>query len=229
MNKNDLNQLILNVHDYNINYNTRELYLHSDYNSGEEEPGVEYKMATTFIKNISILSNQSQKLPILVHMHSVGGEWNDGMAIFNTVRFCPNPITFIAYAQAYSMSGILLQCADRRILAPDCEIMIHYGSIGVSAISAAAKSAIDSNERSCKRMLEIFAKRAFISGEFFKEKGYTEQKVYDYLDKKLKEKADWYLSAKEAVYYGFADAILGEKGYTNINKLKINVKTKGII
>lgn len=228
--KSELEQLITDAHGHNINYHNREIYLHSSYWDDESgsEAGVEYRMATTFIKNLHILSNQSST-SILVHMHSVGGEWNDGMAVFNSIRFAAAPITIISYSQASSMTGIILQSADRRLMTPDCEFMIHHGSIGISATSPAVKSAIDVNERNCKRMLQIFARRAVKSSKFFKEKKYTEEKIVAFIDRKLKDKTDWYLTAEEAVYYGFADAILGSKGFETVERLRCETKFKGIL
>ena len=37
------------------------------------------------------------------------------------------------------------------------------------------------------------------------------------------KRADWWLSAEEAVENGFADATLGEKGYESIARVKQNV------
>jgi len=225
--KTELEQLISDIHSYNLNYHSREIYLHSSFSGccDEDEMGVEYRMATCFIKNLHLLAGQSPEQPVVIHMQSVGGNWGDGMAIFNSMRFSPVPITMIAYAQASSMSGIILQAADCRVLAPDCEFMIHHGSIALANNSMAVKSAVDSNEKACRRMLDIFAKRAK-HGKFFKERGYNETKIRAYLDRKIKEKSDWYLNAEEAVYYGFADGILGESGYGSLEEVKMYEKFK---
>lgn len=215
-------QLINEVHTYCINYQTRELYLHGFYD--ESEPGVDYRMATTFVKNVHILDQQGNE-NILVHMHTIGGEWADGMAAFNTIRLAKSPVTILAHAQASSMSGIILQAADKRVLMPDCEMMIHHGSIGVYDNSIAVKSAIESNERTRKRMLTIFAQRA-INGQYFKERDYDVKKIAIYLDSKLRQKSDWYLPADEALYYGFCDGVFGEKGYETLEKIRINRKIK---
>lgn len=226
--KTELEQLISDIHNHHLNYHAREIYLHSCWNDDEGggEQGVDYRMATTFIKNLHVLINQNADLPIVVHMHSIGGEWNDGMAMFNAIRFAPTPVSILAYAQASSMTGILLQAADYRILTPDCEFMIHHGSLAVSNTSMAVKSAIDMNERYCKRMLEIFARRAK-NGKFFKERGYNESKIKSYIDRKIKDKGDWFMSADEAIYYGMADGILGTPGQETAEQLRVYTKYKG--
>jgi ATP-dependent protease ClpP protease subunit len=226
--KTELEQLISDIHSYHLNYHSREIYLHSSFGGccDDDELGVEYRMATAFIKNLHLIVGQNAELPILVHMQTVGGNWGDGMAIFNSIRFAPTPVTIVAYAQASSMSGIILQSADCRVLAPDCEFMIHHGSLAVADNSMAVKSAVDSNEKACRRMLDIFAKRAR-TGKYFKERGMSESKIKTFLDRKIKEKSDWYLSAEEAVHYGFADGILGESGYESLEDLKVVEKYKG--
>jgi len=218
----EIPQLVNDIHCYNINYQTRELYLHGRY--ADEEPGVDYRMATTFVKNIHVLEDDSQS-NILVHMHSVGGEWSDGMAVFGTMRHIKSPVTIITYAQASSMSGVILQGADKRVLMPDCEFMIHHGSLIVDDNSMAVKSAVDQNERFCKRMLQIFAERA-IMGRYFREREYSLKQVKAYIDRKIKSRSDWYLSAEEAVDYGFADGVLGEKGFETIGKCRNGRKYK---
>jgi len=226
--KTELEQLITDIHCHHLNYHTRDIYLHSWWGDDEagDERGVEYRMATTFVKNLHILLNQNAEMPILVHMHSVGGSWNDGMAMFNAIRFSSAPISILAYAQASSMTGILLQAADCRIIAPDCEFMIHHGSLAIENTSMAVKSAVDMNERYCKRMLEIFARRAKV-GEYFKERGFNESKIKTFIDRKIKDKGDWFLNAEEAVYYGFADGILGDEGYDAPDQLRVYEKYKG--
>jgi ATP-dependent protease ClpP protease subunit len=212
-------QALSDIHAHSINLVNREIYLHSHYrDSEEEEPGVDYRMATTFIKNLHILEQQGRS-NILIHMHTIGGSWNDGMAMFHAIRFAKSSITMVAYAQASSMSGVLLQAANRRILIPDCEFMVHHGSIAVDANSMAAKSAIDANQRACKRMVEIFAERA-VEGSYFVERGNKPGQVKRFIDRKIKDTNDWFLTPGEAVDYGFADGILGEEGFENYAEIR---------
>jgi ATP-dependent Clp protease protease subunit len=213
-----IEQLISDVHNHNINNQSRELYLHGHIDSYEEEPGVDYRMSTSFIKNIHLLQSQSSK-NILVHMHTIGGSWHDGMAMFNSMRFSKCPITILAYAQASSMSGVVLQAADKRILTPDCELMIHHGSISLDDNTMAVKSAVDQNEKYCKRMLQIFAQRAIL-GKYFKDRNYGIKKTMSFIDSKIRQSSDWYLSAEESVYYGFSDGILGDKGFESLSKIR---------
>jgi ATP-dependent Clp protease protease subunit len=219
-------QLISEIHNHHVNHLTRELYLHG-YMDAPEEPGVDYRMATSFIKNIHILDLQNSQ-NILVHMHTIGGNWSDGMAIFNTMKLSKSPITIIGYAQASSMSGIVFQAANKRVLMPDCEMMIHHGSIALDDNTMAVKSAVEQNERSCVRMLQIFAERAIL-GRYFKDRKYSLKRTMTFIDQKIKQASDWYLSPEEAVYYGFADGIFGDKGFETISKVRSVSKNRKVL
>ena len=214
-------QIISEIHDYQINLASREIYLHSHLDA-EDDPGVEYKMAVAFVKNLHMLDFKGSG-NILVHMHTEGGVWSDGMAIFNSIRFARSPVTMLAYAQASSMGGVVLQAADKRVLMPDCELMVHHGSITVDENTVAAKSAIDQNERFCKRMLQVFGERA-VHGQYFKERKYSLRRTMNFIDSKIRQAGDWFLTPEEAVYYGFADGIMGSKGFENLKKIRMGKK-----
>lgn len=216
-------QLISEIHNHHVNHLSREIYLHG-YADADEEPGVEYRMATSFVKNMHILDAQGSR-NILVHMHTIGGNWSDGMAIFNTIQTSKSPVTILGYAQASSMSGIVFQAADKRVLMPDCEMMIHHGSVAISDTSMAVKSAIDQNEKFCRRMLQIFAERA-VTGKYFKERKYSLKKIMTFMDQKIRQNGDWFLMPDEAVYYGFADGIYGEKNFETQTKIRVGRKRK---
>lgn len=216
-------QVLYDIHNHFVNLNRREIYLHSYYvKDDESEPGVDYRQATAFIKNLHLLDQAPHK-PILVHLHSTGGCWDNGMAIFNSVEYAKSEITMLGYAQTSSMSGIIFQSADLRVMMPDCHFMLHHGYSGGSMVHPyALKNEAMMQEKACKRMLKIFAEKAYNSGcEFFsRKKSATLETVYNFFDKKLKDEVDWYLTSEEAVFYGFADAILGSDDYPDLDSLR---------
>jgi len=204
-------QLLQDVHHFGVNIRDREIFLTSHHAGGDspEESEIEHRSATTFIKNLSVLEKLGWS-KITVNMHIDGGNWSDGMAIFNAIQLAKSHITIIAHGQASSMSGIVLQAADTRIMMPDCHFMLHYGSVGLEANSNAASEFVKTNDAWGKRMLNIFAEKC-VNGEYFKSKKMSPQKVTEFLDKGMKEKVDWYMTAKQAKYLGFCDRIYGEK------------------
>lgn len=214
------------VHTHGVNIPWNEIYLHSTYSdvSDDEgnayEPGVDYKQATTFIKNLHVLDVEPFD-PILVHLHSIGGNWDDGMAICDSIILARSPVTIVAYAQASSMSGVILQSADLRLMMPNCHFLMHYGSTSGGGHPMAVKSHTDFHEREITKMLMLFAERAYSTGQYFKaKKSATVKTAHTFFEKQLKKHVDWFLSAEEAVYYGLADSVLGGKEYPDLHSLR---------
>ena len=197
------------MHEVCLNVKNREIYLHSYPTESGEESGIDYLVATRFIKNMHYL-NLSAKKPITVHLHWDGGSWIDGMSIYDSISLSQSPITVIGYASVSSMSTIIMQAASTRLLMPNSEFMVHYGSMGVDGNAISVKSAVDQNELANKKMLEIYTEKCANSDNF---KGYTEGRIKKFIDKKMKEKQEWYMTPQEAIDYGFADAIYGSRGY----------------
>lgn len=223
----DLGQMIWDLHSFNIDPYSREIYLHPYIDNVDEESvgEVEFRMATKFIKNLNFL-NQIGDSPILIHQHTCGGDWDEGITIYDSILHSKSLTTIIGYAHVRSMSSITFQAADRRILMPNTEVVIHLGMVGVDDRSRAAYENIESAKRSDMRMLEIYTSRC-IYGKFFKGKEYNSKQVFKYIKKQITEHHDdWILTAKEAVSYGFADAIFGHRGYQSMDKIRTVKKSR---
>lgn len=212
--------LISDINSYGLDVNNREIYLHSYIGSHEEEaPGVDYRMTAMFYKNLRLLDTVNQN-PIVIHMHSVGGSWHDGMAIFDAITVCQSFVTIVVYGQAESMSSVILQAADSRIMMPNAYFMAHFGSSGYGGNYLDVQQAARFEKKEMELMLDIYSERV-IKGKYIKE-SYTDpnhEKVKNFLKRKLKD-GDWYLDAEEAVYYGFADNVLNSRRYPSIDSLK---------
>lgn len=210
---------ISDVQAYGLDIKNRELYLHGYIGNTDEDPGVEYRMASQLYKNIRLLDNVN-KNPIIIHMFSVGGEWDAGMAIFDAITLCQSYVTIIAYGQASSMSSIILQSADKRIMTPNAHFMAHYGFVDCGGDHLSAQNYAKVDKKSTETMIDIYTDGC-VKGKYFKDHytDLTEEKVRNYLKRKLKD-GDWYLDANEAVYYGFADAVLDTRKYPHIDSLK---------
>jgi len=219
--KDNIEQLVNDIHNHDVNLYDREVYIHGYYKGDSEDSGlIDWRVSTTFIKNLRLLDVISND-PILIHLQSEGGDWGSGMAMYNAIEHTKSYVIMLAYGETCSMAPIIFQSADFRVLMPDSLIMIHYGSIGMDEMSSVAvKSMVDVNEAASKKMLQIFAEKA-IKSKFFK--GKSHKQVESYIDKKLKEKHDWYMTAEEAVEMGFADTILGSGSYHHIDDLKKGV------
>lgn len=211
-----------NIHTFGLDTKNREVYLHSCLD-GEEEGGVDYRSAVIFEKNIRYLNSISAD-PILVHMHLPGGDWQDCLGMYDCIKASKAKIVILAYAKAESSSSFLLQAADLRILMPNTNVMIHYGSFSLDGEhSKAAVAGIQWNEQECDKMVEIFTDRCMQS-EIAKQKNWKRMMARKHIVSQLANKCDWILTAHQAVEYGFADGVLGDKKYASIDSIKTKAK-----
>ena len=135
--------------------------------------------------NIRILDKISRD-PIIIHMHSVGGSWNDGMAIFDAIQLAKSYVTIISYGQAESMSSVILQAADKRVMMPNSYFMCHFGSSGYSGNYLDVQKGAAFEKRITELMLDIYT-QSCLKGKYFKEQ-YTEptfEKVKNYLKRRI--------------------------------------------
>lgn len=205
------------LHAHGINLMDFSIYLTGypkEYGDGGDaqydEPGVEYQMATQFIKNLHILSSKDPKKPILIHMKTCGGYWEEGMAIFDAIRACPNPTTILSYTHARSMSSIILQAADKRVLMPHSYFLFHEGTLALSGTSKVVLSMARWEEKiTGPTMLDIYSHSLKKKGKYSK---HSPAWIKAMLQKHMNAKEDVHLTAREAVDWGFADEVFGAGG-----------------
>lgn len=215
---------ISNIHQFNIDPDNRELYLHAPLDNIEDS-NLDYRSAVIFEKNLRYLNLISLE-PILVHMHLPGGEWQDCLGMYDAIKASKARVIILAYARAESSSSVLLQAADLRILMPNTNVLIHYGSFSLDGEhSKAAASSIEWNEKECDKMVDIFTDRC-INSCIYQEKNWKRMMAKKHILSQLANKCDWILTADEAVHYGFADGVLGSKKFPNIDFLKSYIKRK---
>jgi len=214
----DFLELINQVHNYDLNPFNREIYLHSHYSGHDEEGGIEYRMATQFIKNFNLL-DQHGKENILIHLHSPGGDWIHGMAMLDTIQIAQSTVSILAYGEVSSMSSILFQAACKRVMMPSCEFMIHRGFLSLEGVASTVQSNAAWNKKTDMTMLKLYASRA-VNGDFFRQRDMNKNQVIKFIDKKIRKLGDWNLSAEQAVYYGLADGVFGQNGYESLDKVR---------
>jgi len=198
------------IHEYWVDIDRREIWIHgfdtniqSDYEGNE--PGVDYMMANRVIKNLHMLRYASAKKPVVVHLHTCGGIWEEGMALYDTIRMMPYPVTMVSYTHARSMSSIILQAADTRLMLPNSCFMFHYGTLAVGGHAPTVHSNVDFARQNDQTMLSIYVERCFGSKHFKKK---SREEVRAELAMMMDKKGDVFLTAQQAVDWGFADGIL---------------------
>jgi ATP-dependent protease ClpP protease subunit len=198
------------IYNHDVDLKGNEIFITSidrgyEVTEEGEEPGVDYVMASRFIRNTrTLMKHSGDSTPLLIHMMSCGGDWNFGMAIYDAIRAYPAKATILAYAHARSMSSIILQAANKRVLMPHCSFMFHMGTYGDYGTQKEVESNLEFFKRNHTTMVDIYAAR-------MKERGLLSPHTLPYIRRWIKERMDkkenvW-LSAKQAVDYGLADEI----------------------
>ncbi len=192
------------LHDYSLSIKDRKIYLHPSYHSEDDDPGTDWRMANTFIKNIQILESSSDT-PIEIHQFNIGGDEWAGYAIYDAIKHCRCPVTVITHGVAASMGSIIPQAADKRITMPSCCWVIHKGSSGIGHRDRIPARQWAKWEDYCdKRMLFIYAEACSNSEAW---SGKESASIMGSMNKMLNAKGDWFMNATEAVYYGFCDEV----------------------
>lgn len=215
----NLKTVLEDLHFFNVDYKSREIYINRSDNNSEEDDDIENRLSSMFIKNIRLLDQNPS--PILIHLNAGGGgEWEQGMCIFDSIYYAKSYVTVLIYGYACSMSSIIPQAADLRIMMPNSYMMCHYGSEHVTGDHVNNAKYFDFLKKMTSKMIDIYAEKMQYS-TFIKDKKAKHPKEYacKFIKEQL-DKGDWYLTAEEAVYYGLADHILGENPYIDIDSIK---------
>jgi ATP-dependent Clp protease protease subunit len=185
-------------HEYNIYLPTRTLYIGSEENHIEHgESGTDGAMTERVIKNLHILDTTEQQ-PITIYMNNLGGDEYSLFAIIDAIKKCQSHVTIIGMGHVMSAGSLILQAADKRVMAPLAVQMIHYGSWGYHDHSKTFQKWAKEGKRIDDWMEQYYLARIHEKHPNFKLK-----KLQEMLDH------DTFLSAQESVDLGLADEVLG--------------------
>lgn len=149
---------------------------------------------SNLMKQFMYLEKTAPGKPINFYINSPGGCVSDGLAVYDLIRMMKSPITAICTGRACSMGAILFLAADKRLMLPHSEIMIHdasfgkadFGGLKPDEIEEKAKELLDTS----KILREIVAER-------------TNQPVKKVVEKMKK---DSFFKVKDAIDFGLATA-----------------------
>lgn len=219
--RNQKHDIVEEIHSYNICLDTREVYLCGEPGEDNSDSGTDFRMANRFLKNVRLLEAAGDD-PIIVHQHNLGGDWQSGMMIYDIISHCACHIILVMHGEACSMGSIIPQAADTRIIMPNCLFLVHDGEDDIAGTHKQVQSAAQLGEKMRERMLDIFS-NVCGNGHYFLKEQSEEKDIKIYIINKMQQKEDWWLFAREVVAYGFADAVLGDEGYENIDVIKDNI------
>lgn len=127
--------------------------------------------------------------------NSPGGSVIDGLALYDVIvglRAKGHKIVVEAQGMAASMGGVLLQAGDERTIGANAHVLIHEVSTGAIGKFSEIEDEVAFAKKLQERLVGILAERSTLTAAQIKKR---------WLRK------DWWLSADEAVKFGFADRI----------------------
>jgi ATP-dependent protease ClpP protease subunit len=197
------------IHTYRIDRHNFTIFVGGDpsYAVGAEstsETGVEYRMGDRFDINMSSLSALDPNRPILVLLSSCGGFMEVGMQMFSAILTCPNPVIVLATKWARSMTSIVPLAADRFLIRPPANYMIHRGEYHFSGSSDLASTDDIERRKDNELMLRLYVARLKEQGAFTE---WSEQRIRKKLNDAMNNQVDVWLSPSEAKRWGFVDDI----------------------
>lgn len=154
------------------------------------------KSARDITEKLLFLETEAPGKEISFYINTPGGSITAGMAVYDTMKLISSPIKVIVTGMAASMGSILLCGADKgnRYLYPHSRVLIHQPLISGQMVAVAVDIHIQAQEMERLRD-ELNTILAASSGQKL-------EKIQQDTDR------DFYMTAKEAIDYGLADAII---------------------
>ena len=189
-------------YNHHIDPVNRLIYFGSIESNFEEESGIDHRAAEYLIKSLAALDLAAPDgdQPITIILSNTGGEIYAGMAAFDAIQMTKNEVHILVMGPCMSMAAVLLQAADRRILSPNSTLMIHSGVSGYWGHPEDLQRWAKEQKR-----LDEWCDTLFLNKIRQKHPKFSKKDV-----SKLVQ-FDTFLTAKQAVEYGLADAVFGEK------------------
>lgn len=194
---------ITNIHTHDVDIMSNEIYLLPvDYDLEKDEGGVDLNMANRFIKNMNLCRKVNPDKNIIVHMNTNGGDFNQGMAIYDSIKLCPVQVIALNYSHARSMSSIIILAADKKVTMPHGTYMIHEGTMAFDGTYKGYQTYGRLGASEWRIMEEIYV-GAMRDKKFLKNDSERRRWIKTRMDKHQ----DYWLTAQEAIEAGFFDEI----------------------
>ena len=156
--------------------------------------------SSLIVAQMLFLESEDPDKEIYFYINSPGGSITDGMAIVDTMNYIKCPVETVCVGLAASMGAVLLTAGEKgkRFAMPNSEIMIHQPLIGGGGLQGQAteiKIHADHLVRTREKLNKFLSERT--------------GKPLDVIEKDTER--DNYMTAEEALVYGFIDGIMTKR------------------
>jgi ATP-dependent Clp protease protease subunit len=165
---------------------------------------ISYRLAAEVIMKLLYLDNLKRGVEIGLYINSPGGNVDDTMAIYDTMRFIGSPVATYCIGRAQSGGAVILAAGTkgRRHALPHAKIMLHQPWGGVTGQAEDIRIQTE----------EIVKARKMINDVLSRHTGLTTEKLTE------ETKRDRYMDAEEAKAWGLIDDVLKEQEETEDKK-----------
>jgi len=152
--------------------------------------GVTNAVANRVISALLLLDDEDSKKPITLVQNSPGGSVNDGMAIYDMMRYVSAPVRVLCVGLTASIATITLLGADKdsRVSLPNTRFLIHQPLIPGNIVGPASDLEITAQE--------ILKTRGKINEMLAEETGQPLERV------QRDTQRDYWMNAEQALDYG---------------------------
>lgn len=161
--------------------------------------GVGEKLATRIIAQLYALEADDPDKPITLIVNSPGGSVNDGMAIYDAIRFIKPRVKILSTGLCASIATIILIAADKkdRLTTPNTRLLIHQPLIPGQVFGPASDLEITANE--------IIKTRGRINEMLAEACGQPLERITKDTQR------DYWMTAEEALEYGLVSGIVASR------------------
>src|SRR4030043_1024187 len=158
---------------------------------------ISYARAAEVIMKMLYLDNLKRNSEISLYINSPGGNVDDTMAIYDTMRFISSPMATFCIGRAQSGAAIVLAAGTKgkRHALPHAKVLLHQPWGGVSGQAADIKIQAEEIPKAKSMINELLAKHT----------GQPVEKIA------AETERDRYMTAEEAHEYGLIDEVLHEE------------------
>jgi len=178
--------VIANFHENNYHIDSRTICIFGDINE---------ELALQVNKALDILESINKHTEIIVKVMSDGGDWFQGLAIYDRLKSSPCPIRMIGTGMVASAATVIYQAGKLREITENCVFLLHDGSEYFEGEAKSFEAHAEASKKSRQLMYKIYSEASGKPTSFWQTLC-------------LKDSLIW---SKDIILYGLADKILGEE------------------
>ncbi|MBF6331513.1 ClpP family protease [Nocardia transvalensis] len=164
---------------------------------------------TLLTTQILTLAAENPEAGISLWIHSPGGSVSSMLAMRDTMRLVPCPVSTLVLGTAYSAGQFLLSSGEKglRFALPHSRVLMHQGSAGIGGTAGDVEIQADDLRYTVKTVLSLIAE----------DTGQTYERVYE------DSLHDRFFTAEQALEYGFVDRIVDSFGQVMPQRQKVGI------